>query len=150
MDKDKIVSTAHERAVAQGLPYAGSLSPAEAHELSKADEDAVIVDVRTKAELSFVGRIPDAVEVEWLDYPGRLINESFIQDLKDAGLKEENPVMFICRSGVRSHNAALLAKNSGFQQAFNVLEGFEGDPNEEGQRSSHNGWRFSGLPWSQS
>lgn len=150
MDKDAIEATAHERAVAQGLPYTGALTPAEAHALREAAADATIIDVRTDAELSYVGRIPGALEIEWLSYPGREPNANFIAELKEAGLTEQSSLLFICRSGVRSHNAAIAAASSGFAKVYNVIEGFEGDLDEKGQRNSVNGWRFRGLPWSQS
>ncbi|MBF2735391.1 MAG: rhodanese-like domain-containing protein [Betaproteobacteria bacterium AqS2] len=150
MDKDTIIKSAHGRAVSEGLPYAGSLTPPEADRLRQADPQAAIVDVRTKAELNYVGRIPDAIEIEWLDWPDGRVNEGFLAELKAAGVGEDRPVMFICRSGVRSHNAALAAQASGYHQVFNVIEGFEGDPDENGQRGKTSGWRFHGLPWHQS
>jgi len=55
--------TAAERARKLGLPYAGALLPAEAHELMKAG--AKLVDVRTRPELLYVGSIPGAVTIEW-------------------------------------------------------------------------------------
>lgn len=150
MDQASITKAAQERAVAEGLPYAGLLTPQEAEQMRQADAKAVIVDVRTKAELNYVGRIPDAIEIEWLSWPDGQINEGFLDQLKSAGVGEEQPVMFICRSGVRSHNAALAAQQVGYRQVFNVIEGFEGDPDDNGQRNRTNGWRFHGLPWFQS
>ena len=37
---------------------------------------------------------------------------------------------------------------NGYASAFNVLHGFEGDKNAQGQRVV-NGWRVDGLPWRQ-
>ena len=150
MNEDILMNSAHERAVANGLPYAGALTPTEADHFRHVVEDAVLVDVRTKAELDYVGRIPDAIEVEWLDWPDMKVNEDFVDHLKKTGVSENQPVMFICRSGVRSHNAALAAQAKGFHRVFNVIEGFEGDPDDKGQRNKVNGWRFHGLPWHQS
>jgi rhodanese-related sulfurtransferase len=45
--------------------------------------------------------------------------------------------------------AAEAATKAGFANAFNILEGFEGDLDEQQQRGGHNGWRFHGLPWTQ-
>ena len=150
MNKEILVESAHQRAVAEGLPYTGALTPPEAENFRNVVENAVLVDVRTKAELNYVGRIPDAIEIEWLTFPDNQVNEKFLDELKAAGVSEEQPVMFICRSGVRSHNAALVAKAGNYQQVFNVIDGFEGDPDENGQRNKTNGWRFHGLPWYQS
>ena len=149
MNEDILMRSAHERAVAEGLPYAGALTPPEAEQFRHTVSDAVLVDVRTKAELDYVGRIPEALEIEWLSWPDMKINEDFIERLKDAGVSEDNPVMFICRSGVRSHNAALTAQANGYHKVFNVIEGFEGDPDDNAQRNKVNGWKFHGLPWSQ-
>jgi len=141
-----IRKTAAERARKMGLSYAGALLPAEAHELMKAG--AKLVDVRTQPELLYVGRIPGAVTVEWQTYPGNRPNPEFIGELATATKKDE-PVMFICRSGVRSHSAAEAAMRAGWHETYNVLEGFEGDKNAAGQRGSVGGWRKAGLPWTQ-
>ena len=55
--------------------------------------------------------------------------------------------MFICRSGMRSHHAACLASQAGYNGSDNVLEGFEGDKDASGQRGKAGGWRQAGLPW---
>ncbi len=70
--------------------------------------------------------------------------------ISSARWRKQAPVLFICRSGGRSHNAALLATQAGYADAYNVLEGFEGDRNDEGHRNTVGGWRAAGLPWTQS
>ena len=142
-----IKKVAGERARKMGLPYAGALLPAEAHKLMHAG--AKLVDVRTKPELLFVGSIPGAVTIEWQTYPGNRPNPEFIGELA-AVTKRDEPVMFICRSGARSHGAAEAAMRAGWRETYNVLEGFEGDKDPEQHRSSVGGWRKSGLPWIQS
>jgi len=143
---DDIKKVAGERARKMGLPYAGALLPAEAHKLMHAG--AKLVDVRTKPELLFVGSIPGAVTIEWQTYPGNRPNPEFIGELA-AVTKRDEPVMFICRSGARSHGAAEAAMRAGWRETYNVLEGFEGDKDPEQHRSSVGGWRKSGLPWVQ-
>ena len=96
-----------------------------------------------------MGRIPGAVEIELLSYPGNRPNPEFLATLQQQ-VKKDAPVMFICRSGGRSHNAALLAMQAGYVQSYNVLEGFEGDKDEHGHRNTRGGWRIAGLPWVQS
>ena len=57
--------------------------------------------------------------------------------------------MFLCRSGHRSHDAAIVATQAGFLECYNVLEGFEGDKDALQHRNSVGGWRVAGLPWIQ-
>lgn len=140
---------ARERAQQMGLPYDGALTPAEAHELLRETSEAKLVDVRTRAELDWVGRIPGAVEVELLTYPENRPNPEFVKQL-ESEVDKDAPVLFICRSGGRSHNAAMLAQQAGYAECYNVLEGFEGDKDASGHRSTRGGWRHAGLPWTQS
>lgn len=143
---DPIKLAARERAVKLALPYAGALLPGEAWALMQAG--AKLVDVRTRAELDWVGRVPGALPVEWNRYPGGARNPDFLTEL--SGLVEpSDPVMFLCRSGGRSHNAAILATQAGYCECYNVLEGFEGDKDASQHRNTVGGWRRSGLPWVQ-
>jgi rhodanese-related sulfurtransferase len=147
--QDEILAEARKRAQAGGLPYAGALLPAEAHQLLRENPKAVLVDVRSRAEWDFVGRVPRAVEIEWKTYPGMRPNESFLQQL-ESRVPKDAVAMFLCRSGARSHETATVAQRAGYAAAFNVLEGFEGDRDGEGHRNSVGGWRAAGLPWTQS
>lgn len=150
MTKDEILQAARERARTLGLPYEGALLPQEAHELLQLMPRAKLVDVRTRAEWDWVGRIPGALEIELLGYPGNRPNPSFVPELERAvDMDKNDPLLFICRSGGRSHNAAMLAHQAGYE-AYNVLEGFEGDKDAAGHRSTKGGWRAAGLPWVQS
>jgi len=143
---DDIKKKAAERARKMGLTYAGALLPSEAHALMKAG--AKLVDVRTKPELLYVGRIPGSIALEWQTYPGNQPNPGFIGELAAVAEKDE-AVMFICRSGARSHGAAEAAMQAGWRETYNVLEGFEGDRDGEQHRNSVGGWRKAGLPWVQ-
>lgn len=144
-----LLQLARERAQATGLPYAGALTPAEAHQVWQLAPGARLVDVRTRAELDWVGRIPDAVEIEWNQYPGGVPNPHFLTQLKRQ-VDPEALVMFICRSGVRSDHAARSATEADYNACYNVLEGFEGDKDAHDQRNRLGGWRHAGLPWFQS
>jgi rhodanese-related sulfurtransferase len=146
-DPNTIKQTAAERARKSGLPYAGALLPSEAQELARTG--AKIVDVRTKPELAYVGRIPGSLAVEWQTYPGNQPNPEFIGELAASAGKDET-LMFICRSGARSHSAAEAAARAGWKQSYNILEGFEGDKDSEQHRNTVGGWRKAGLPWTQS
>lgn len=146
-EASEIKKAAAERARRLGVPYAGALTPAEAYELMKAG--AKLVDVRTRPELHYVGRVPGSVAVEWQTWPGSTPNPEFLAGLDTAAGKDE-PVMFLCRSGARSHSAAEAAMRAGWKETYNVLEGFEGDKDPQGHRNTVNGWRKAGLPWTQS
>jgi rhodanese-related sulfurtransferase len=137
------------------MTYAGDLGPAEAYELLERDPDAVLVDVRTRAEWAYVG-LPDlsglgkaVVRVEWSRYPDGARNAAFLDELAAAGVDRDRPVVFLCRSGVRSGAAAEAATGAGYGRAYNVAEGFEGPLDGDGHRGSR-GWRAAGLPWRQS
>ncbi len=144
---DDIKIAARERGKKMGLGYAGALLPAEAHKLMQVG--AKLVDVRTKPELQYVGKVPGSVAVEWQTYPGNRENPEFLAELCTAVPKDQ-PVMFLCRSGARSHAAAEAATRAGWKEAYNILEGFEGDKDADQHRNTVGGWRKAGLPWVQS
>ncbi len=132
------------------LPYAGALLPSEAHALMLQVPGAKLVDVRTRPEWDFVGHPPEALMIEWNTYPNGQRNPEFVEQLQAEVARTDAPVMFICRSGARSHGAATAATQAGYSNCYNVLEGFEGDKDAEGHRNSVSGWRVAGLPWVQS
>jgi rhodanese-related sulfurtransferase len=145
----EILNRAKLRANEMDLPYEGALLPTEALAFLQENSSARLVDVRSKAEWSWVGRIPGAVEIEWLFFPSMQANPDFLEHLS-LKVPKESPVMFICRSGVRSNQAAIAALESGYVNCFNVLEGFEGDKDSNGHRGVQGGWKAAGLPWVQS
>ena len=142
----EILNNARMRADELSLPYAGAVTPAESWELWNLAPGAKLIDVRTRAEWDWVGRIPGAIEIEWQSYPGGQPNHDFLAQLRQQ-VDPESLVMFICRSGARSHNAACLANEAGYTESYNVLEGFEGDKDAAGHRGTTGGWRHAGLPW---
>jgi glyoxylase-like metal-dependent hydrolase (beta-lactamase superfamily II)/rhodanese-related sulfurtransferase len=125
--------------------YAGDISSTLAYAWWQAGE-AVLVDVRTDAEREWVGFVPGAVAVAWKQWPGMAFNPDFDSALQAASGGKK--VLLMCRSGVRSVAAAKRATELGLQ-AYNILEGFEGDPDSNAQRGNKGGWRLSGLPWRQ-
>lgn len=145
----EILAIARHRAETGALPYAGALTPTEAYAVWQAAPAAALVDVRTRAEWDWVGRVPDSLPIEWVLYPGNRPNAHFLDELKKQ-VDPESVVLFLCRSGVRSHHAAGLATQAGYSAAYNILEGFEGDRDAEGHRGRIGGWRHAGLPWIQS
>jgi rhodanese-related sulfurtransferase len=143
-----LLALAQRRAHEMNLPYAGALTPAEAFEVWSSAPGAKLVDVRTQAELDWVGRIPGAVEIEWLVWPGSRRNPDFLAQLRHQ-VDTEGVVLFLCRSGARSDAAARVATDTGYTASYNVLEGFEGDKDAHGHRNTVGGWRRAGLPWTQ-
>ena len=144
-----ILRSAQQRARDMGASYEGALLPAEAYEILKSAPGAKLVDVRCRAELDWVGRIPDAVEIEWLTYPGMKPNPNFMASMEQE-VDKESLVLFICRSGARSNAAATLATQTGYRDSYNILEGFEGSQDSDKHRNTTDGWRAAGLPWVQS
>jgi rhodanese-related sulfurtransferase len=148
MSTNDILDRARERG--NGLPYAGAVTPQEAHELIQANPAVRLIDVRTNAERDWVGRvaIDDAQHgaVQWSTYPGGVPNPDFIDQLSAVAGKDD-VLLFLCRSGVRSRHAAKLATENGYANSFDILEGFEGDKDAEGHRKTVGGWCKAGLPW---
>jgi rhodanese-related sulfurtransferase len=144
-----ILKSAQQRAKDMNLPYEGALLPSEAYQLTQQAPAAKLVDVRTRAEWEWVGVIPAAVQIEWQTYPGGAPNPNFLSELKQQ-VDKESLVMFLCRSGARSHQAAIAATQAGYLDCYNILQGFEGDKDAQGHRNSVGGWRAAGLPWRQS
>lgn len=126
--------------------YAGDVTPQRAWHWVQCGE-AVLVDVRSDAERAWVGYVPDAVNVPWKQWPGMTMNPQFDDQIRAAAAGGRKLVL-LCRSGVRSVAAARRAAELGLQ-AYNILEGFEGDPDEHAQRGRRGGWRYHGLPWRQ-
>jgi rhodanese-related sulfurtransferase len=143
-----ILAEARNRAA--GQPYAGAVTPQEAYDLLLADPNVKLIDVRTNAERDWVGRVavPPAqhAAIEWNTYPGGAPNPDFVQQLRQTAQPNE-VLLFLCRSGVRSRHAAKAATENGYPNAFDILEGFEGDKDAEGHRKTVGGWCKHGLPW---
>ena len=143
---DQVLDVARTRLEETEGAYAGAVTPKEAWQLYRAGR-ARLVDVRTAPEVRYVGRVPGASHVEWHGADDDQA-EHFLQDLK-AVAQPDQAVLLLCRSGVRSHHAARVAHDAGYQNVFNVLEGFEGQRNHAQQRGFVDGWRSHGLPWIQ-
>ena len=126
--------------------YAGDVTPELACRWWQAGE-AVLVDVRTDAEREWVGFVPGAVPLAWKQWPGMQVDASFGEKLREAVPAGKKAVL-LCRSGVRSIAAAKAGTQAGVE-AYNILEGFEGDADAEGHRNRKGGWRLRGLPWRQ-
>ncbi len=142
-----ILERARSTAADEHRGYAGNVTAHEAMELVAAGL-ARLVDVRTPEERKFVGYVPDSVHVAWMTGTSMIRNPRFVRELEGKVRKSE-VLLFLCRSGQRSAAAAEAATRAQFQNAFNVVEGFEGELDERKQRGTTTGWRFYGLPWVQ-
>ena len=128
------------------LGYAGDVTAQQAHAWAQADQ-AIVVDIRTDAERAWVGWVPGAMPLAFKQWPGMQLNPDFDREILKLGGSGKKLVL-LCRSGIRSIAAARRATALGLQ-AYNILEGFEGEPDEHSHRGQTGGWRFHGLPWSQ-
>jgi rhodanese-related sulfurtransferase len=135
--------------------YAGDLSPQEAWNLLESEPSALLVDVRTRAEWTYVG-VTDLSSlskkpalVEWQSFPDGQRNERFAAEVDALGADRNAPVLFLCRSGVRSTAAAKLMTQKGYTRCYNISEGFEGDSDADRHRGRLGGWKVRGLPWTQ-
>lgn len=144
-----VLAAAQQRGSEDSLPYFGAVVPAEAQVLLDEVHNAQLIDVRTRAEWDYVGRVPGSILIEWTTYPSGARNPAFLEQLRAAAVDPQAPVLFICRSGQRSDSAARAAAAAGYSMAFNVLEGFEGPKDAEGHRGTLGGWRKTGLAWVQ-
>lgn len=139
--------------------YGGDISPDEAMALLKENTKAVLVDVRTGPEWSFVG-VPDLssigqepVFLEWQSYPGMALNADFVAqldgELARRGTPRDAPILFLCRSGARSRSAAVAVTKAGYARCLNIAGGFEGGPDPSRHRGTLDGWKAQDLPWVQ-
>jgi rhodanese-related sulfurtransferase len=132
-----------------------NVPPGEAWAALRADPQAQLVDVRTDAEWAYVG-LPDLtaagkrpVLISWQVFPAMQVDAGFVDALRAAGFTPDHHLYFLCRSGVRSLHAARAAIQAGFPHAYNIADGFEGPPDQDGHRGTVAGWKVDGLPWQQ-
>ena len=135
--------------------YAGDVAPATAWKILSENKDAVLIDVRTRAEWSYVG-LPELAPIgkkpallEWQVFPSMQQNPEFVSRLGGALTNKDAPLLFLCRSGARSAAAARAMTAAGYSTCLNVADGFEGSLDAQGKRGSAAGWKASGLPWRQ-
>ncbi|MBI3561100.1 MAG: rhodanese-like domain-containing protein [Gammaproteobacteria bacterium] len=134
-----------------------SLNSKAAYEMRQREPKTLLVDVRSHMEFLFIGHPSGAINVPWIDEPDWTINPNFVREIRQlilGGLAHDSsgnnvPILLICRSGKRSHEAGVHLIQNGFSNVFNIVDGFEGDLDEHHHRSSKGGWRFEGLPWEQ-
>lgn len=135
--------------------YAGDIVPKAAWEILQRDREACLVDVRTDAEWRYVG-LPNLDTlgkathcVSWQVFPDNRPNERFVEEVKALGIRPDQTVLLLCRSGQRSRSAAIALTAAGFATCYNIAEGFEGDKDAAAHRGTVGGWKVAGLPWAQ-
>lgn len=153
MSKDNKIADTFEVSPAAG--YAGDVTPAVAWKILGDLKDAILIDVRTRAEWNYVG-VPDLAGldkkpglVEWQVFPSMQVNPDFVGALSEALADKDVPLLFLCRSGVRSVAAAKAMAAAGYSTCLNVADGFEGPLDAQGKRGATRGWKAAGLPWRQ-
>jgi rhodanese-related sulfurtransferase len=153
MAKDNKIAGAYQVTPATG--YAGDVAPTTAWKILSEQQDAVLIDCRTRAEWNYVG-LPDLEKlakkpalIEWQVFPSMQPNPEFVGALSGALSDKEAPLLFICRSGARSAAAAKAMTAAGYSTCLNVADGFEGPLDATAKRGATGGWKASGLPWRQ-
>jgi rhodanese-related sulfurtransferase len=153
MSKDKNIAGTYE--VTPGIGYAGDVAPTTAWKILSEKKEAILIDVRTRAEWTYVG-LPDLdalamkpVLLEWQVFPSMQPNPDFVAALSQAVPDKETPLLFLCRSGVRSAAAAKAMSAAGYSSCLNVADGFEGPLDAHAKRGAARGWKAAGLPWRQ-
>lgn len=153
MSNDNKIAGAYE--VSPAVGYTGDVTPAVAWKILGEHKDAILIDVRTRAEWNYVG-VPDLTGVdkkpglvEWQVFPSMQVNPEFVATLTGAVADKSTPLLFLCRSGVRSVAAAKAAAAAGYSTCLNVADGFEGPLDPHGKRGATGGWKATGLPWRQ-
>jgi rhodanese-related sulfurtransferase len=145
---------------AETAGYAGDVTPQAALDVLQREAGAVLVDVRTMPEWAYVGA-PDLgalgkapVFLEWQTYPSMQVAPDFAdtlsRTLRAQGLGTDQPIFFLCRSGVRSNAAAIAMTGMGYSRCYNIAGGFEGGLDAQRHRGGRDGWKAAGLPWIQS
>ncbi len=91
-----------------------NLSQKDWTEQLNADDNAVILDVRTEAEVA-EKKIPNSINIDI--YKG----QGFVYQLEELD-KSKNYYVY-CRSGARSEKACNIMNQLGFDNAYNLLGG---------------------------
>lgn len=154
MSTDNKIAGTYQVSPAAG--YAGDVAPKVAWQILNERKDAILFDVRTRAEWNFVG-LPDLTGlgktpslVEWQVFPSMQPNPEFVATVAQAVADKSAPLLFLCRSGARSAAAAKAMTAAGYSTCLNVADGFEGPLDAQAKRGAAGGWKAEGLPWRQS
>jgi len=133
------------------------LSAQKAWDLIQKEPKVAFIDVRSDMEYLFIGHPSGSVNIPWIKEPNWEVNPHFVRDVRklilggviDSPEHHSVPVLLICRSGNRSDEAGKLLVENGFKRVYNIVQGFEGELDNNHQRNTIAGWRFDKLPWEQ-
>jgi rhodanese-related sulfurtransferase len=137
------------------IGYAGDITPSETWKILEHDHNSILIDVRTAAEWAYVGIADlskinkEVYRIEWKTYPNMSINSNFVKQVCKICINPKFKIFSLCRSGQRSIETSRILTNAGYKECYNVLDGFEGDKNDNNHRGKNGGWKFEGLPWKQ-
>ncbi len=139
------------------LKAVNHISPLKAWDLIQKEPKVAFIDVRSDMEYLFIGHPSGSVNIPWIEEPNWEVNPHFVRDVRklvlggviDSPEHHSVPVLLICRSGNRSDEAGKLLVENGFKRVYNIVQGFEGELDENHQRNTIAGWRFDNLPWEQ-
>jgi rhodanese-related sulfurtransferase len=127
------------------------LLPKEAYALLAQQADALLIDVRMEVEFQYVGHPPNAINIPWFDCPNFKPDvPAFVAAVDVLALDKARPLVLLCRTGQRTVAAGLALEKAGYTHIINVLDGFEGELDDDQHRNTESGWRYCGLPWVQS
>ena len=124
-------------------------TPKETYAFMQAHPRAVMLDVRTEIEHTYIGHPPGAVHIPWSEVPNWERNPHFVADVERAVPDKSTPLLMLCRSGKRTLPSGKMLEEAGYTDVINILYGYEGDLDDQMHRNTVNGWRFDGLPWQQ-
>jgi rhodanese-related sulfurtransferase len=117
------------------------ISPIEAWEMLGSQIDSILVDVRALDEIKTLGYADitsfnkNVVLIPWInDLVSRDVNENFLTDLDRKVPNKDAKIIFMCKAGMRSFDAAMVAVNGGYTSCFNLATGF-------GQGVGDSGWK---------
>ena len=133
------------------------LSAEKAWDLIQKEPKVAFIDVLSDMEYLFIGHPLGSVNIPWIEEPNWEVNPHFVRDVRklvlggviDSPEHHSVPVLLICRSGNRSDEAGKLLVENGFKRVYNIVQGFEGELDDNHQRGTIAGWRFDNLPWEQ-
>ncbi len=139
------------------LEAVNHISPLKAWDLIQKEPKVAFIDVRSDMEYLFIGHPSGSVNIPWIEEPNWEVNPHFVRDVRklvlggviDSPEHHSVPILLICRSGNRSDEAGKLLVENGFKRVYNIVQGFEGELDDNHQRGTIAGWRFDNLPWEQ-
>jgi len=127
------------------------VSPDEAWKMICECEDCVVVDVRTDMEWENDGAMDlsekgkEQIFLSWRFLPDMSINTEFLDSLLEKVEDKNSKILFLCKKGVRSIDAAAAANSAGYKKCYNIVGGY-GDVNDDNDLKTPSCWIGCKLP----